>query len=57
MFKKGQTYIRRELHHQYGGSYQNGISPSSKNNLIFLFTGKSGEEYGYDDYWDENIFF
>lgn len=57
MFKKGQIYVRRELHDQFGGSRQNGISPSSSHNLIFLFTSKTGENYGYQDYWDENIFF
>ncbi|WP_312923236.1 HNH endonuclease [Empedobacter brevis] len=57
MFKKDQIYSRRELHEQYGGSRQNGISPSSSEDLIFLFTGKTGENYGYKDYWDEDIFF
>ncbi|GEM_PF-3452029 len=57
MFNKGQTYIRQKLHKQYGGSGRNGISPSGKEKLIFLFTGKTGESYGYKDYWDEDIFF
>lgn len=57
MFQKGQNYIRRKLHEQYGGSRQNGISPSNNHNLIFLFTGGTGKEYGYEDYWDEDMFF
>jgi 5-methylcytosine-specific restriction protein A len=36
----------------FGGSRQSGISPSSRTPAIFLFTGDSGEQYGYRDAFD-----
>jgi len=35
--------------HLFGGSRQNGISPSAQSPAIFIFTGDSGEQYGYAD--------
>ena len=58
MFVQGQIYSRRTLHQQVGGQEQGGISTPSKLNVILLFTGKSGEQYGYLDQWsDEGVFF
>jgi len=45
----GRWYKRSDLHDQYGGNRQGGISPSRSRRIIFLFTGKRGHEYGYDD--------
>ncbi|MBM10590.1 MAG: HNH endonuclease [Chloroflexi bacterium] len=56
MFVKGQVYRRRNLHSTYGGNWQSGITPSSSNPLIFLFSGQSGEQYGYTDGWKDGVF-
>ncbi len=57
-FEVGQTYKRRDdIHMKYGGSWQNGISSSAVCPAIFLFTGESGEQYGYRDGFDSaNVF-
>jgi 5-methylcytosine-specific restriction enzyme A len=55
MFEVGEVYNRRaDIHRPYGGQWQGGISTPSRWPLIFLFTGESGEQYGYEDGWDEN---
>lgn len=52
-FVVGQEYSRRdEIHLNYGGSWQNGISSSGACPSIFLFTGETGEQYGYRDDFD-----
>lgn len=54
-FVKGEIYDRRsEIHVPFGGSFQSGIAPSDKSPAIFLFTGSSGEQYGYVDEMDES---
>lgn len=54
-FEVGEVYDRRsDLHGPYGGQWQGGISTPRDWPLIFLFTGESGEQYGYRDGWDEN---
>jgi len=54
-FEKGRVYNRRlEIHGVYGGQRQGGISTPAKVPAIFLFTGESGEQYGYHDGPDEN---
>jgi len=56
-FIPDQIYKRSDIHDQYGGNRQGGISPSAKFPFIFIFSGKSGEQYGYKDGWDNpNIF-
>ena len=57
-FIPDQLYNRRaEIHAVYGGNWQSGICPSSVYPYIFIFSGKSGTQYGYRDGWDnENIF-
>ena len=55
MFEVGQVYDRRrDIHGPYGGQWQSGISTPADQPFIFLFTGESGEQYGYEDGWDEN---
>lgn len=52
-----QLYKRSEIHNRYGGNRQGGIAPSAKFPYIFIFSGKSGAQYGYKDGWDNpNIF-
>ena len=55
MFEVGEVYNRRsDIHGPYGGQQQGGISTPSAWPFVFLFTGESGEQYGYRDGWDEN---
>ena len=56
-FIPNQPYKRSLIHDEYGGNRQGGISPSAKFPFIFIFSGKSGAQYGYKDRWDNhNIF-
>ena len=56
-FIPNQLYKRSLIHDEYGGNRQGGISPSAKFPYIFIFSGKSGAQYGYNDRWDNhNIF-
>ncbi len=56
-FIPDQIYKRSLIHDEYGGNRQSGISPSANNPYIFIFSGKSGAQYGYRDGWDnKNIF-
>jgi 5-methylcytosine-specific restriction protein A len=56
-FIPDSTYKRSSLHDQFGGNRQGGISPSAKSPYIFIFSGKSGAQYGYKDGWDnKNVF-
>ncbi|PKF90061.1 hypothetical protein CW306_00545 [Bacillus sp. BA3] len=51
-------YKRSEIHNALGGNRQRGISVSKKQSMIFIFSGKAGEDYGYKDSWqDETTFF
>ena len=57
VFNEGQVYRRKDIHDMYGGNRQSGISPSAKTPYIFIFTGSSGEQYGYKDEWlNEDVF-
>jgi 5-methylcytosine-specific restriction enzyme A len=51
-FIPNQIYRRSDIHDQYGGNRQSGISPSANLPYIFIFSGKSGAQYGYKDGWD-----
>lgn len=53
-----QIYNRRkDIHAIYGGNWQSGISPSANHPYIFIFSGKSGHQHGYEDGWDNpNVF-
>jgi 5-methylcytosine-specific restriction protein A len=57
-FVVGKEYRRSDLHDQYGGSRQGGISPSAKSPLVLLFTGESGKQYGYlhDSFREDGTF-
>jgi 5-methylcytosine-specific restriction enzyme A len=55
MFEVGQVYDRRrEIHGPYGGQWQSGIATPANQSFVFLFTGETGEQYGYRDGWEEN---
>ena len=58
-FKESEVYVRRELHDQYGGQRQGGISTPAPVPAIFLFTGATGQEhgYGFDRWQDTETFF
>jgi hypothetical protein len=46
-FAPGDTIERTELHCQFGGSRQSGISPSCRSLNVFFFSDKSsGEQHG-----------
>ncbi len=49
---RGKHYLRRDLHAEYGGQTQHGISTPSRHPLVFLFAGETGEQYGYRDGWE-----
>jgi len=52
-FIPGQIYHRRnDIHAVYGGNWQSGICPSAMLPYIFIFSGKSGHQHGYQDGWD-----
>jgi 5-methylcytosine-specific restriction enzyme A len=52
-FIPDQIYNRQnDIHDLYGGNRQRGISPSARNNYIFIFYGKTGHQHGYIDGWD-----
>lgn len=57
-FIPDQIYHRRnDIHAAYGGNWQSGIAPSSTYPYIFIFSGKSGKQHGYEDGWDNpNVF-
>jgi 5-methylcytosine-specific restriction protein A len=53
-FERDQIYVRQtDIHAPFGGSRQSGISVSARVPAIFIFTGESGEEFGYADSWEE----
>ena len=56
-FIPDQIYKRSTLHDLYGGNRQGGITPTRSHPFIFIFSGKTGTQYGYKDGWDnENVF-
>ena len=57
-FKLGQEYSRqKDIHRVFGGQQQGGISTPAEQPFVFIFTGKSGEEFGYEDGWqDDGVF-
>ena len=58
-FKKNRVYKRSEIHDNFGGSRQSGISTCAKYPFIFIFSGRRGERYGYFDEWldtSESVF-
>jgi 5-methylcytosine-specific restriction enzyme A len=54
-FEVGRRYNRRaDIHVPFGGSRQSGVSPSRSSPAIFIFTGESGAQFGYEDSFDAN---
>jgi 5-methylcytosine-specific restriction protein A len=53
-FIPGQEYLRSDLHEKYGGSHQSGISSCPNFNMIMIFSGATGAQYGYNDSWSED---
>jgi len=54
MFQIGQLYSRKDhIHKTFRGQQQGGISTPKNSEFIFLFTGASGEHFGYEDGWNE----
>jgi 5-methylcytosine-specific restriction protein A len=57
MFEIGKLYNRRrDIHGRFGGQQQGGISTPSNEPFIFLFTGDSGQEFGYSDHWEDDVY-
>jgi 5-methylcytosine-specific restriction protein A len=57
MFRPGNEIKRSTIHDRYGGSRQSGISPCAEHPYIFIFSGESGEQYGYHDEWlNDSVF-
>jgi 5-methylcytosine-specific restriction enzyme A len=55
MFEVGQPCDRRRaIHEPYGGQQQGGISTPREHPFVLLFTSQTGEQYGYEDGWEEN---
>lgn len=57
-FTPEAVYDRKtEINGLFGGSQQSGIAASATHPAIFLFTGESGEQYGYADHWEGGAYF
>jgi 5-methylcytosine-specific restriction protein A len=55
LFVPEQLYHRqREIHARFGGQEQGGMITPAKHNLIFLVTGSSGRQHGYEDRWSSD---
>src|SRR4051794_31532865 len=53
--KPGDTVKRRELHDAVGGQTQSGISPSSSQPIVMLFSNPTiGEQHGYFEGWQDD---
>ena len=53
----GAEYKRTDLHDAFGGQRQGGISTPADEPVILLFTGETGEQYGYRDGFQEDGIF
>ena len=49
-------YRRTELHRQYGGQSQGGISTPAGHPVVLIFTGYARGQHGYADGWSEGVF-
>ena len=45
----GASYKRSEIHDEWGGQRQGGISTPKDYPVIFLFSTARGNEYGYEE--------
>jgi len=48
-FEIGAAYRRRDIHAEFGGQRQGGISTPAAGRLIFIFSGEAGHRHGYHD--------
>jgi 5-methylcytosine-specific restriction enzyme A len=56
-FKVRRVYDRKpDIHAVYGGQKRGGIATPKGQPYIFLFTGESGDQCGYSDGWDDDIY-
>jgi len=55
-FEIGQVLSRKKIHQLLGGQERNGISTPVADSWILLFTGERGEEFGYEDSWEGDVF-
>ena len=56
--QSGDEILRKKLASTFNTSSQGGITPSTKNELIFIFSDPNiGEKFGYNDGWKDGIFF
>jgi hypothetical protein len=52
----GESIRRKDLHDEYGGKRQGGISPSNSTPNVMVFTDpETGHQHGYLDRWEEGI--
>jgi 5-methylcytosine-specific restriction protein A len=55
LFVPEQLYHRRrDIHAHFGGQEQGGMITPADHNLIFLVTGTSGRQHGYEDRWSDD---
>jgi len=55
LFVPEQLYHRRrDIHARFGGQEQGGMVTPADHKLIFLVTGSSGRQHGYEDRWSED---
>lgn len=58
MFQKNQIYKRSNLHDEYGGNRQRGISNCVNHSFIFIFTNPNSDEQDvYIDEWKNKYFY
>lgn len=50
-FAPGGIYRRKTIHDEFGGQRFGGISTPANADFAFLFTGKPGAAFGYQDEW------
>jgi 5-methylcytosine-specific restriction protein A len=54
-FEIGKLYRRQsDIHEKFGGQERGGVTTPSDVPFIFLFTGESGTQYGYQDGWRQD---
>ena len=56
MFQKGKSYRRLDIHKQFGGRQQSGISNCPKHPYIFIWTKRKEEQDVYEDKWEDNYY-
>lgn len=50
----GNIYVRKEIHAEFGGSHQGGITPTKDSNKVFIWSNESGPHHGYQDGWSDD---